>query len=122
MVGVFEAGRPGFRYQGGAPPYLHTCSRCGKKFQDDQPFARLNTHHADELVKFCSEDCLLEARRGWRKQDLLQLIPTLERMVTTATDDGARARARNALEAIAKDEDELLRTRGKEALGRLGVS
>jgi DNA-directed RNA polymerase subunit RPC12/RpoP len=121
IVGEWRARRPkGVRYRGGAPPYLHTCSRCGKKFRDGHPFSELNTRHADEQVKFCSEDCLLKARSGWRKHDLLQLLPTLERMVRTATDETARARARHALEAIADDEDDMLRTRGKEALGRLG--
>jgi DNA-directed RNA polymerase subunit RPC12/RpoP len=120
IVGEWRARRAEIRYRGGSPPYLHTCSRCGKKFRDDHPFSQLNTRHADEQVKFCSEDCLLNARTGWRKHDLLQLLPTLERMVRTATDEAARNRARHALEAIADDEDDMLRIRGREALDRLG--
>lgn len=104
---------------GPAKSYLHTCSNCGRQYRDAHPLAGLRAFRGTDEEKFCSEACSAAAKERWRKEDALKLIPTLERMVKDASDEGARTRARERLEGIAADTDAELRREAKAAIDRL---
>ncbi len=104
---------------GPAKSYLHTCSNCGKQYRDAHPLSGLRALRGTDGVKFCSEQCSDAAKERWRKEDTLKLIPTLEKMVKDASDEGARLRARERLEDIAADTDAELRREAQAAIDRL---
>lgn len=99
------------------PPdtFLHTCGRCSKTFRDGHPFSEFRWIG----YPFCSAACMDAVRAAQNEKELRHLIPTLELMVRNATDDGARARARERLEVIVTDEPEPLAPLAREALSRL---
>lgn len=118
---ITKTTRPGIQnveIVGPVSVYLHTCGLCGKQYHDGNPFSELSISRDDAAVKFCSLACYAETKERWRKEDLAKLIPSLETMVATATNDVARVLADERLRVIATDEDEPLRSQARDALKR----
>ncbi len=99
------------------PPgvFLHTCAKCGKSYRDGHPFSE---DHWMGLA-FCSKQCLSEVLEARRQGELKRLIPSLETMVRSATNEEVRARARERLVSIASSEGEPVSTLARQALARL---
>ncbi len=118
---ISEILRPGIRnveLVGPLTSYLHTCSRCGKAYHDRNPFSEISSVRDGANVKFCSLACYADTAEQWRKEDLATLIPSLESMVASATNEVARVLADERLRVIATDEDEPLRSHARDALKR----